>query len=102
MGLPHRQKKCLYLLITILEDPIAYRGGIINLKIGPIQLTIKGRKVKMSFNILPLGKDKVILRMPQLQKYNLKINWVIGQVILEIYNNIKCNSKLKQYSTRLE
>ena len=59
---------------------MAYKGGIINLKIGPIQLTIKGRQVKISFNILLLGKDKVILRMPLLQEYNLKINQVIGQV----------------------
>jgi len=32
----------------------------------------------MSFNILLLGQDKAILGMPWLQKYNLKINWVIG------------------------
>jgi len=43
MGLPHRKKKYFYLLVTILGDPITYRGGIISLKIGPIQLTIKGR-----------------------------------------------------------
>jgi len=36
MGLPHRKKECSYLLVIILGDPIAYRGGIINLKIGPI------------------------------------------------------------------
>ena len=66
--------------MTILGDQIAYKGGIINLKIGPIQLTIKGRPVRVSFNILLLGKDKAILEMPQLQKYNLKINWVTGQV----------------------
>ena len=34
----------------------------------------------MSFNILPLGQDKVVLGMPQLQEYNLKINQIIGQV----------------------
>ena len=32
IGLPHRQKEHLYLLIIILEDLIAYRGGIINFK----------------------------------------------------------------------
>ena len=36
IGLPHRQKERLYLLIIILKDLIAYRGGIINLKIGLI------------------------------------------------------------------
>jgi len=36
IGLPYRKKKCPYLLVTILGDPIAYRGGIINLKTGPI------------------------------------------------------------------
>ena len=80
IGLPYRQKEHLYPLITILGDQIAYRGGIINIKTGPIQLTIKGRLVRMSFNILPLGQDKVILEMPWLQEYNPKINWVIGQV----------------------
>ena len=41
--LPYRQKERLYPLIIILEDLIAYRGGIINLKTGLILLTIKGR-----------------------------------------------------------
>jgi hypothetical protein len=50
--------------VTILEDLIAYRGGIIYLEIGPIQIVIKGRPIVMSFNILPLGKDKVVLGMP--------------------------------------
>ena len=34
----------------------------------------------MSFNILLLERDKAVLEMPWLQKYNLKINWVIGQL----------------------
>ena len=64
MGLPYRQKKHLYPLITILKDLIAYKEGIINLKIELIWTTIKGRQVKMSFNILLLGKDKAVLGMP--------------------------------------
>ena len=36
IGLPHRQREYFYPLITILEDLITYRGGIINLKTGPI------------------------------------------------------------------
>jgi len=36
IGLLYRQKEHLYPLIIILGDLIAYRGGIINLKIGPI------------------------------------------------------------------
>ena len=80
MGLLYKQKEHLYPLIIILGDQIAYKGGIINLKIGPIQITIKGRLVRMSFNILLLGQDKAILGIPQLQKYNPKIDWVIGQV----------------------
>ena len=64
MGLPHRQKEHLYPLLTISGDPIAYGEGIINLKTEPIQLTIKGRPVKISFNILPLGKDEAILGIP--------------------------------------
>ena len=36
IGLPYRQKEYLYPLITILGDQIAYREGVINLKIGPI------------------------------------------------------------------
>jgi len=36
MGLLHKEKEHPYLLVTILGDPIAYKGGIINLKTGPI------------------------------------------------------------------
>jgi len=36
MGLLYRQKERPYLLVIILGDPIAYGGGIINLKTGPI------------------------------------------------------------------
>jgi len=36
MGLPYRKKEYPYLLVIILGDLIAYGGGIINLKIGPI------------------------------------------------------------------
>ena len=50
--------------MIILGDLIAYRGGIIYLKIGLIQITIKGRPIIISFNILLLGKDKVVLEMP--------------------------------------
>jgi len=34
----------------------------------------------MNFNILLLGNDKVVLGMPWLQEYNLKIDWIIGDV----------------------
>ena len=64
IGLLHRQKEHLYPLITISGDQIAYGRGIINFKIGPIQLTIKGRPVRISFNILPLRQNKAILGMP--------------------------------------
>ena len=53
---------------------------MINLETGPVQLKIKGRPIKMSFNILPLGQDKAVLGMPWLQEYNPKINQITGEV----------------------
>jgi hypothetical protein len=50
--------------VTILEDLIAYGGGIIYLKTGPIQIVIEGRLIIISFNILLLGKDKAVLGIP--------------------------------------
>ena len=44
------------------------------------EMTIKGHSITISFNILLLGKDKIILKMPQLKEYNLKINWIIREV----------------------
>ena len=64
MGLPHRQKKNPYPLITISGDPILYRNGIIYLKTGPVKIEIKRQKVVVSFNVLPLGKDKAVLGIP--------------------------------------
>ena len=34
------------------------------MEIKPQEMTIKGYSVTISFNILPLGKDKAILEMP--------------------------------------
>jgi len=42
MGLPHRQKKNPYLLVTISGDLILYRNGIIYFETGPVKLEIKG------------------------------------------------------------
>ena len=50
------------------------------MEIGLIKVEIKGRKIIISFNILPLGKDKVVLGMLFLREFNLKINWIIRQV----------------------
>ena len=95
MGLPHRQKARPYPLTTISGDPIAYGGGIINLETGPIQLTIEGRQIEMSFDILPLGKDEAILGMPWLQEYNPKIDWVTGQVDIKDTRRRKMRQQTK-------
>jgi len=41
---------------------------------------IKGKEIIMNFDILLLGNNKAVLGMPWLQEYNLKINWIIGNV----------------------
>ena len=38
----YREKEHLYLLIIILGESVLYKNSIINLKIGPIQVNIKG------------------------------------------------------------
>ena len=45
----------------ILGELVNYRDGIINLKIGLVQVIIKKRTIKINFNILLLGQDEVIL-----------------------------------------
>ena len=74
LGLPCRQKEDLYPLVTISRDLIVYRDKIIYFKIGPVELELKGKHIVMSFNVLPLGKDKAILGMLFLQEYNPRIN----------------------------
>jgi len=58
-----REKEHLYLLVTILENLINYRGSIINIEIGLVTIKIKGRMIIINFNILLLGKDKAVLGM---------------------------------------
>ena len=70
MGLLYRDKENLYLLVTILGDLILYRDSIIWLEIGPVEIEVKGRKLIILFNILLLGKDKVVLGMPFLREFN--------------------------------
>ena len=80
MGLFYRQKENLYSLIIISGDPILYKNNMIHFKIKPIKVTIKGQEVVISFNILLLSKDKAVLKMPFLQKFNPKINWITKEV----------------------
>ena len=63
MGILYREKEYLYLLVIILKKPITYKNGIINLKVGPILVNIKGWSVIVNFNILLLRTDKVVLKI---------------------------------------
>ena len=60
----YKLKENLYLLVIILGDLIFYKNGVIYIKIKLLKLRIKGRKVIINFNILLLGSDEVILKMP--------------------------------------
>jgi len=42
MGLPYRQKKNLYPLVTISGDPILYENGMIYLETEPVKIEIEG------------------------------------------------------------
>ena len=74
IGIPYRQKEVLYLLVIILGNPITYRDGIIWFKVGLLSIKLEGQTIEVSFNILPLGKDKAVLKMLFLQEFNPKIN----------------------------
>jgi hypothetical protein len=58
----------------ILRDSVPYRDGVINIKIGPIQVSIKGYNIIVNFNILLLGQDEAVLGIIWLREYNLKID----------------------------
>jgi len=60
----YQQKEHLYPLNIILGNLINYRGGIINLKIGPVILKIEGKEIIINFDILLLGNDKAVLGIP--------------------------------------
>ena len=66
--------------MTISGDPILYRDKMIYFETGLVELEIEGRNIVISFDILPLKKDKAVLRILFLQEYNLKIDWVIKDV----------------------
>ena len=64
LGILYKLKESLYLLVTILGDLIFYRNRVIRIKIKLIELRIKRRKVIINFNILLLGNNKAVLKMP--------------------------------------
>jgi len=80
MKLPHKQRENPYSLITISRDSILYKNGIIHFETKSVKIMVKGQKIVILFNVLFLSKDKTILRMPFLQKFNLKINWITETV----------------------
>ena len=48
----------------ILGDPISYKNGVIYLETELVQLQVKGQDICISFNILLLGNNKAVLKMP--------------------------------------
>ena len=83
MGLPHKQKKNPYPLVTISGDPILYGNGMIHFETGPVKIEIKRQKVVVSFDVLLLGKDKAVLGISFLQEFNPKIDWIIKEVEIQ-------------------
>ena len=53
--------KLHYLLIIILGGPINYKNGIICSKTKLVAVSIKGKLINITFDILLLGKDKAVL-----------------------------------------
>ena len=64
LEIPYKLKKRLYLLVTILEGLIFYKNGVIYIKMEPLKLRIKGWRVIIGFNILLLGNNEAVLKMP--------------------------------------
>ena len=52
------------MLVTILGDLISYKNKVIYIKTELVELRIKRRRVIINFNILLLGKNKVVLEIP--------------------------------------
>jgi len=48
----------------ILKDLINYKGRVINIETELIIIRIEEKEIIISFNILLLGNDKVVLGMP--------------------------------------
>ena len=63
MGILYKKKKYLYPLVIILKEPVLYRNSIINLKIKPIQVNIKGRSIIINSNTSLLELDEVVLKI---------------------------------------
>jgi len=64
LRMTYQQKEYLYLLNIILGDLINYKESIINLEIKLVIIKIKGKEITINFNILLLGNDKVVLKIP--------------------------------------
>ena len=64
LGILYKLKENLYLLVTILGDLIFYKNKVIRIKIKPLELKIKGQRVIINFNILPLKNNKAVLKIP--------------------------------------
>jgi len=80
----------------ISGDPILYKDGMIHFKTELVEIEIKEWKMIISFDALPLGKDKAVLKIAFLQKFNPKIDWITDKV--EIKDTKSCK---QQQQTKL-
>ncbi len=80
LGLFYRQKRNLYPLVTISGDLILYKDRIIYFETGLVEVEIEEWNIVIFFDVLLLRKDETVLGMPFLREYNLRIDWIIGDV----------------------
>jgi hypothetical protein len=52
----------------------------LNQKIGDLTININDHKEIINFNVMKLGKYKIVLRILWLSKHNLKINWKTNKI----------------------
>ena len=76
LGIAPKIKERLYCYGRSYASVIVTKAGLAGIETGLVEVELEGRKIAILFNILPLGKDEVVLGMLFLKEFNLKIDWV--------------------------
>jgi hypothetical protein len=75
-----------YVLVNINGEPIGNEEGRFDLETVPVQMRIGVHTEKIVFDVVPIGRHKVVLGLPWIQKHNPRIDWKKQVVTLDQCN----------------
>ena len=81
LQLPWCIKRTTYTLVNTEGNHFAHRNGLVDQEVQDLPVQVQGLTTLDTYDIAEIGRHKLILGLPWLQKHNPLVNWKTGQLL---------------------